>query len=97
MEIPKNLKICGKDYTVQFDPTMATEEGYSALGFHRGALQLIQINPNYSQSMQDSTLLHEIIEAINYSFELGMEHKQISALEEVLYQVLKENKLHFDE
>jgi len=97
MQIPDKLKIIGKTYDVQMDATVVTDDGYACSGRHRGALSIIQINPAYPQQTQDSTLLHEILEAINNNFEMGLEHKQITTLEEALYQILKDNKLHFDE
>ena len=97
MNIPEKLKIIGKTYDVQMGATIATDEGYVCLGRHRGGLNSIQINPGYPQQTQDSTLLHEILEAINNNFEMELKHSQITTLEETLYQVLKDNKLHFDE
>lgn len=40
-------------------------------------------------------LLHEILEAINYRLELGLEHSKLCILSEVLHQVLRDNKLSF--
>lgn len=54
------------------------------------------INSRSSKGQQESTLLHEIIEHINSSGDLQMNHSQISILESMLYQVLKDNKLFFE-
>jgi len=55
----------------------------------------IRLNKNKTQSQIESTLLHEIIEALNINLELRLEHPQISALEAGLYQVIKDNQITF--
>ncbi len=97
MQIPETIKIGGKDFKIEYDTTIITDEGYACRGRSRAAKQLIQLNPDYPQQTIDCTLLHEILEALNTNSEIGLEHKQISQLEECLYQILKDNKLHFDE
>lgn len=56
---------------------------------------IIRLNKNKCPSQIASTLLHEIIEALDMNLGLGLEHKQIVGLEAGLYQVLKDNKLVF--
>ena len=97
MQIPDTLKIGGHNYTVKSNPTCAMDDGSVSMGRHCGSQEIIEINPNYSPSAQANTLLHEIIEAVNWSYELGLEHNQITALDCALFQILKDNKLHFDE
>jgi len=100
MRIPETIKIGGKDFKIEYDPAVITDEGYACRGRSRAAMQLIQLiqlNPSFPQQTIDCTLLHEILEALNTNSEIGLEHKQISQLEECLYQILKDNKLHFDE
>lgn len=97
MDIPSQLKIIGKVYDVKMNPTCVMDDGTASLGFHRGALNLIEINPSYPQQTQESTLLHEILEAINHLLSLELEHRQINVLEETLYQVLRDNELNFGE
>ena len=53
----------------------------------------IIINTYYDIQNQETTLIHEIIEAINYLFELNLEHNKIQTLEAALYQILKDNKM----
>jgi hypothetical protein len=38
--------------------------------------------------MQESIIIHEILEALNYHLELELPHRTISALESGLYQTL---------
>jgi hypothetical protein len=97
MEIPETIKIGAHVFTVEMVQNLRNENGGGVCGMCNGAECRIRINPGYPQSTNEATLIHEVIEAINYLYELGLEHQQITSLEEVLYQVLKENKLHFDE
>lgn len=97
MQIPETLKILGKTFSVEMVENLRQEDGHSCCGTVGVCDQRIRLNPGYPKECVDSTLLHEIIEAATGLLELGLEHKQISALEEFLYQVLKDNKLHFDE
>ncbi len=54
------------------------------------------INGTKPQSQQESTLLHEIIEALDFNLELKLEYNQISQLKVGLYQVLKDNGIKFE-
>ena len=56
---------------------------------------LIIIDKNLPKTRQESVLLREITECVNAYFELELEHRAIETLEEVLYQVLKDNDLKF--
>ena len=51
----------------------------------------IQIASNLAQQQLVSTVLHEIIEALNYHLGLGLRHDAIMALESGLYQTLTTN------
>jgi len=96
LQIPKTIKIGGHIIKIIFDPTCRTDDGYACCGMNRTAKEEITINPGYPQGTQEATLIHEILEAINTTHELGLEHRQICTLEDALYQVLKDNELHFD-
>ena len=91
MQIPDRLKILGLDYTVKLLDD--NETGW--FGSHNGSTQIIRLNINKHPDQIASTLLHEIIEALNMHCELALTHNQMSALEAGLYQVLKGNKLSF--
>lgn len=94
MNIPSILKIGGHDYTVTKNPACQID-GLVCCGAHNGSLETIQVNLNHPLGTQQATLVHEIIEAINWMHELKLEHTAICTLSEVLYQVLKDNDLYF--
>lgn len=61
------------------------------MGYCDMSRQELKIASDVPQDGKESTLLHEIIEALNYHMELGLEHRQISSLETGLHQVLSDN------
>ncbi|MBF0487885.1 MAG: hypothetical protein HQK98_06965 [Nitrospirae bacterium] len=94
MSIPKRIIIGGLEYRVELvDPSFSTE--------HFGQLEqlkgLIRINKEISKDRQQTTLLHEILEAINSQYQFELEHGKIQGLEATLYQVLKDNNIYFGE
>ncbi len=90
VKLPKTLKIGGLHYSVQ-RPDLIYEEGNTNLGEQQLLGLLIRINRKLPDDQQFSTLLHEILEAINQMFALELEHKQIDTLEAALFQVLEDN------
>ncbi len=94
-EFPKSLKIFGYEYSVTVDADRNKEHGASARGSANAYYQKIWIDGAQPFEGMKSTLLHEIIEAINDHFTLDLKHPVICTLETALYQVLKDNDLHF--
>lgn len=92
MTIPKKLKIGGLIYDVILKDRNK-ECGVSHYGTTDPSLMKIWIHSGISKQQQESTLIYEILEAINHNWELRLEHQQISQLETSLYQVLKDNNL----
>jgi len=62
-----------------------------AFGRKHVAKQVIQIAEDMVEQQRVSTVLHEIIEALNYHLELELGHNKVMSLEAGLYQVLTEN------
>jgi len=92
-KLPNNIKILGNTYKVIYQSVSKT--GNDTFGGHGGMYRTIWINTTLSHQCQESTILHEIIEAINFHLNLELKHKTINQLEAALYQVLKDNKLEF--
>lgn len=93
MKIPNKIKILGYDYEVVFREDRLKSDGVDNPGTHCSRFQKIWIDKNQNQQQQESTFIHEILEAISYSLELQLPHNIISSLETALYQVLKDNDL----
>jgi|GEM_PF-1934246 len=84
--IPSTLKICDRVYTVTVQPM-----GLDATGACCNCLQDITIDDGLHPETQASVLLHEVLEAINSSMNLYLEHDTITSLEAALYGVLVSN------
>jgi hypothetical protein len=82
------MNILGYEYTI--DMTQR-EDQLGSLGRCSGKLLHIDIANDMNPQQTQSTMLHEIIEAINYHLQLHLEHGVIAALETSLYQVLTVN------
>ncbi|KWT87645.1 MAG: hypothetical protein H7843_15775 [Nitrospirota bacterium] len=94
MNIPKKLIIGGLEYRVELvDPSFSKEQ-LGQIDLIKG---IIKINKEITRERQESTLLHEIIEAINDQYQFQLEHEKIQGLEATLYQVLKDNNIYFGE
>lgn len=93
MNIPDKIKIGGHIYKCKLDSKLARD--HDANGMSCGNDLEIVIDSTLPVQNQESTLLHEILEQINYRYELGLSHDKITILETALYQVLKDNELCF--
>lgn len=91
MKIPQKVKIGGHYYAVKHVENLNDPNDHC--GFCKLVANEILINKNgQAQSQQEETLIHEIMEAINYNYELKLEHRQITIIASAFYQVLKDNK-----
>lgn len=103
MELPKELKIGGFQWSVEEHKDVAHEG--NVFGSTHTQSQKFFIEPDLAIQKRDQTLLHEIMHAIWWQSGLGKiyndkEHKEIEenvvhGLSMGLYQVLKDNKLSF--
>ena len=80
------IRVLGKTYTVRIFGQKEIEFDQN-FGSCDPRMKAIRIAACDSENMEE-TLLHEIIEAINYQLSLELEHPQIQALSETLYSVL---------
>ena len=95
MEFPESVKIGAHDWKVTINPNYYKDSGHT--GTCAMHAQHIIIDGAATDSYQEEVLLHEIIEAINYMYELELPHNKITTLGNTLYQVLKENDINFRE
>jgi hypothetical protein len=84
------IQILGHTYTLDLSEDNRDIEGHGSTDCLK---QVIQIASNAHSQEQRSTLLHEIIEVLNFQLELKLEHQKITALAEGLYQVLGANDM----
>lgn len=106
MKIPDKLKIGGHIYKVIY-PYIFNER-YDRWADSDDALKVIQISEvdggavKRAESAIAVTFLHEILHAVDHLtghqiFARAEGEKKIEALSEALFQVLRDNKLRFDE
>ena len=92
--IPSSVKVNG--YTIRVECTdLVKDQGMDKVGYLLMAQSIIRIDRNISEQVQDQTLVHEIMEAIDSANDLGLNHTQTSVIAEAFYQVIKDNKLDF--
>ncbi len=84
----ERMKILGYRYRIIRKHNI---DDLGAMGTFRAKPQKISIASDLTQQQVESTMLHEIIEALNYHLALGLEHPVIMRLEAALYQCLVDN------
>jgi len=82
------MKILGYSYKIE---QLGKDVMRGNSGFCNFDNKLLQVSVDLDKDMKESTLLHEIIEALNYHMELELKHNQIMSLEAGLHQVLNDN------
>ena len=68
----------------------------SLLGRHNGPEGTIKICMDQSKQSRISTVLHEVIESINWQLNLGLEEKQVIGLEVGLFAVARDNNINLE-
>ena len=84
----RKLKILGYNYTIE---EQGDSDTIGAFGNSNSKTQCIHIATDLAPEQKQSTVLHEVIEAINYHLSLGLKHDTIMRLETALFQTLREN------
>ena len=79
------MRILGYNYRITAD---GNADDMDALGRFRAKRQIIELAGDLCPEQALSTILHEIIEGLNYHLALHLEHSAIMSLEAGLYQVL---------
>ena len=67
-------------------------EDAAALGRCNCKRSVIELDAALSPDMQGAVLIHEVVEAINFSSEIRLRHPQISALSTALHTWLRDNQ-----
>jgi len=79
------MRILGYDYKLVEDGDSDT---IGAFGRFHSSRQILQIAEGLTKQCRESTVLHEILEALNCHNNWGLSNKVIMPLEAGLYQVL---------
>lgn len=79
--------IAGLEHSIILEKYIARDN--NALGMHCGNSAIIKIDDDLNNNVKRKVLLHEILEAINYEYELKLEHNILSVLESALFEVFR--------
>jgi hypothetical protein len=85
-----SVRVLGYEYTVKRSPPIDIG-GMDQAGRAMILRQLMFVDPTQSKQSQDSTILHEAIEAMNYHLAFDMPHDVIMGMESGMYQFIKDN------
>lgn len=88
----ESVRIAGFDVEVR-EEQLLPEEG--STGQYSPLRDAILIHNQMTQQGKEEVLLHEIMEAIDYKFNLGINHAALTVMCTTLYQVLSDNQLRF--
>ena len=95
MDITGNLKIGGHNITTEF-ATSATINNLGEFNTYHQQIRLRKEDDIPEDAVAEA-FLHEIIEAIKHFNNLDISHKDLTIISEGLFQVIRDNKLRFDE
>lgn len=84
------IKILGYDYVIHTSRP-SYDGGMDSAGTCNPGRQIIVLDPQQCKQSQESTILHEMIEALNFHLALSLSHPVIMQLEAGLYQALTDN------
>jgi hypothetical protein len=90
MIIPKQVKIGGINHQV----VLTEHTQNDVLGTYDFDMSIISIRADQSEEQKRATLVHEIIEGINFIYAINLKHHQIELLETALNAL--EVKFYFD-
>jgi len=84
----RTIKIGGFQYRLRFVSSHSLDGKFGQCNFYSTT---IDVNAQADPEQQRATIVHEVIEALNYHFELNLKHRQIQSLEHGIHQVLTDN------
>lgn len=97
MTIPEKLRILFKEYTVKRADNMRNEKGNMLYGEVDYVAQTITLNSAASEEQSKSTVLHEVVHALDELYIIGLKEKQVEKLGVALYMFIRDNPEMFRE
>jgi hypothetical protein len=94
MKIPERIRIGAHEITIQKVKSREERE----FGSYDRWFSTININNDETkEDVQAEAFLHEIVEGINATYELKLDHPVITTVSEVLFDTIRRNDLDFRE
>jgi hypothetical protein len=87
-KVPGQVRILGKDYEIK------VFEDFEDCGQCDDLKQTIKLQANMPMTLEQDTLLHEVIHALDFNMKTSMKERQVSALASGLIAVFRDNP-HF--
>ena len=87
MKLPKTITVGPHEYTVRSLEHLGDNFGEC----HYESLEIL-ISAQSAPSVQEETLWHEVVEAMNHTYEMNLPHRTIQVLGAAFYQALKSAK-----
>ncbi len=87
MHIPASFKLSGHTYVVQRTGFEAQARGFKGSCFNDQLI--VQVADDIAESCQQETFWHEVVEAIDFTYELKLDHQIISVLGAAIHQVVE--------
>ena len=81
MKVPKNIRVGGINIDIKIKPDLDVSGSYFP------SQALIEINKDLNKTMQYTTFIHEVLEAMNYIYDINLKHHQILQLEAALMDI----------
>lgn len=87
----KQIKIAGYNILISESANLIANE--SRIGEYSPFEQTIRIAAGLTKQQEIETLIHEVLEAINDIYELGLDHdEQLCKLSVAIHQIITDNK-----
>ena len=86
----KEIRVMGSKCKVSYERGLDRGANFGVFDPQNNKIQIAD-EDSITEDAKLSTILHEVIEALNCKLELNLEHNQISSLESGLFQVLMDN------
>lgn len=95
MKIPGKIKVLYKEYTVE-ETANLHDNGGDLYGQIHYLPEKIFLNVDAREEQKKSTLLHELIHAMDEIYSIGLKEKQVNKLGNAFYMLQKDNPELFE-
>lgn len=95
MKIPGKIKVLYKEYTVE-ETVNLHDNGGDLYGQIHYLQEKIFLNVDAREEQKKSTLLHELIHAMDEIYSIGLKEKQVKKLGNAFYMLQKDNPELFE-
>lgn len=95
MNIPEKIKVLYKEYTVE-ETANLHDNGGDLYGQIHYLPEKIFLNVDASEEQKKSTLLHELIHALDEMYDIRLKEKQVKKLGNAFYMLQKDNPELFE-